>query len=308
MEGRQQGCEAEGMGSMSWQHGFTLWIHWKFTIGFPLSWADMALLWLWLVDLGFLSLSRSPDIMAAFQGHQHNFSYQQLLSRSAAKSQEKTKPILNRSFKHWEEENWPFTFFFLIGCSSLLMSQVRLSVLLNFLYYICVSRSVMWLFATPRTVACQAPLSMGFSRQECWSRLTFSFSRGSSRLRDWTWVSCIASRFVAIWATKQRYLIGTSWLLHRSCLPGTEYRWCVLACESLLSKDLAEDTSACYFNLNLISHICAKDDFRDCLSGSLEIDRAASTSSRNEDAAGCSLACVPGSHGMLSTSLLVLSP
>ena len=26
---------------------------------------------------------------------------------------------------------------------------------------------------TPWTVACQAPLSMGFSRQECWSRLPF---------------------------------------------------------------------------------------------------------------------------------------
>ena len=29
------------------------------------------------------------------------------------------------------------------------------------------------LFATPRTVACQAPLSMGFCRQECWSGLPF---------------------------------------------------------------------------------------------------------------------------------------
>ena len=29
------------------------------------------------------------------------------------------------------------------------------------------------LFATPRTVAYQAPPSMGFSRQECWSGLPF---------------------------------------------------------------------------------------------------------------------------------------
>ena len=28
-----------------------------------------------------------------------------------------------------------------------------------------------WLFATPWTVACQAPLSMAFSRQEYWSGL-----------------------------------------------------------------------------------------------------------------------------------------
>ena len=31
-------------------------------------------------------------------------------------------------------------------------------------------------FATPRTVASQAPLSMGFSRQEYWSELTFPSS------------------------------------------------------------------------------------------------------------------------------------
>ena len=29
------------------------------------------------------------------------------------------------------------------------------------------------LFVTPWTVACQVPLSMGFSRQECWSGLSF---------------------------------------------------------------------------------------------------------------------------------------
>ena len=41
---------------------------------------------------------------------------------------------------------------------------------------------------TPWTVAHQAPLSMGFPRQEYWN---ISFSRGSSSLRDWTCVSCI---------------------------------------------------------------------------------------------------------------------
>ena len=33
--------------------------------------------------------------------------------------------------------------------------------------------SHVWLFATPWTVACQAPLSMGFSRQWYWSSLPF---------------------------------------------------------------------------------------------------------------------------------------
>ena len=35
------------------------------------------------------------------------------------------------------------------------------------------SLSRVWLFATPWTVAYQAPPSMGFSRQECWSVLPF---------------------------------------------------------------------------------------------------------------------------------------
>ena len=45
------------------------------------------------------------------------------------------------------------------------------------------------------TVAHQAPLSMGFPRQEYWSGLPFPFSRGASRPRDQTRVSCIAGRF-----------------------------------------------------------------------------------------------------------------
>ena len=37
------------------------------------------------------------------------------------------------------------------------------------------SLSYVWLFATPWTIACQTPLSMGFSRQEYWSGLPFPF-------------------------------------------------------------------------------------------------------------------------------------
>ena len=39
-----------------------------------------------------------------------------------------------------------------------------------------VSRSVVCNSVTPQTVAHQAPLSMGFSRQEYWSRLTFLYA------------------------------------------------------------------------------------------------------------------------------------
>ena len=51
---------------------------------------------------------------------------------------------------------------------------------------------LVWLFVAPWTVAHQAPLSMEFSSQEYWSGLGISFYRGSSRPRDWTWVSCVS--------------------------------------------------------------------------------------------------------------------
>ena len=45
---------------------------------------------------------------------------------------------------------------------------------------------------TQWTVACQASLSMEFSRQEYWSGAAIFFFRGSSQPRDWNWVSCIS--------------------------------------------------------------------------------------------------------------------
>ena len=101
--------------------------------------------------------------------------------------------------------------------------------------------SRVWLSATQWTVACQAPLSMEFSKQEYWSGklfpspgifptqrsnsglphcgwilyllnnqgsprklewVAFLFCRGSYWPRDWTSVSCIAGRFFTSWATK----------------------------------------------------------------------------------------------------------
>ena len=54
------------------------------------------------------------------------------------------------------------------------------------------SLSCVRLFATPRIVAYQAPLSMGFCRQEYWSGLLFPSPGESSRPRDRTHVSCIS--------------------------------------------------------------------------------------------------------------------
>ena len=56
--------------------------------------------------------------------------------------------------------------------------------------------------ATSWTVALQAPLSMGFSRQY-WSGLSFHSLEDLTDPRDWTWVSWIVGRFFTIWATRE---------------------------------------------------------------------------------------------------------
>ena len=68
------------------------------------------------------------------------------------------------------------------------------------------SLSHVWLFATSWMVACQASLSIGFSRQEYWSG-SIPFSRGSSRPRDQTRVSCNAGGFFTGWATRETLLV-----------------------------------------------------------------------------------------------------
>ena len=54
-----------------------------------------------------------------------------------------------------------------------------------------------WLFATPRTVVRQAPLSTHFPGRNTGVSCHF-LSRWSSRPTDWTWVSCIAGRLFTI--------------------------------------------------------------------------------------------------------------
>ena len=63
-------------------------------------------------------------------------------------------------------------------------------------YVLNYSLSRVRLFVTPWTVAHQAPLSMGFSRQEYWSGLPFT-----SPPRDQTHISCIGRRTLYHWAT-----------------------------------------------------------------------------------------------------------
>ena len=58
-------------------------------------------------------------------------------------------------------------------------------------------------FATPWTVACQGPLSMGILQARMMEWVASSFSRGSSQPRNRTRVSCIAGRCFTNWAARE---------------------------------------------------------------------------------------------------------
>ena len=81
--------------------------------------------------------------------------------------------------------------------------------------------SHVWLFETPWKIACQAPLSTEFSRQEYWSKLPFPTQ---SQPRDWTQVSHVSciSRQIPYHCTTWRALSG---------------RGCKLNPKGLLSKN-----------------------------------------------------------------------
>ena len=61
--------------------------------------------------------------------------------------------------------------------------------------------SCVQLFASPWTVVHQAPLSMGFSRQEYWSGLPFPSPGHLPAPGDWICISCIGRRILYRWDT-----------------------------------------------------------------------------------------------------------
>lgn len=60
----------------------------------------------------------------------------------------------------------------------------------------------------PWTVACQAPLSMGFPRLRLLEWVAFSCSGGSSQIRDQTLISCVSCtgrQIIYHWATLEAH-------------------------------------------------------------------------------------------------------
>ena len=68
---------------------------------------------------------------------------------------------------------FPFMYLSAFGADFWNLPVLKLSLHLYTAVFVY-SLSCVQLFVTPWTVACQAPLSLGFSRQEDWSRLLFA--------------------------------------------------------------------------------------------------------------------------------------
>ena len=90
------------------------------------------------------------------------------------------------------------------------------------------SSNHVWLFATPWTVAHQAPLSLGILQARILEGVVMPSSRGSSQARDRIQVSLIAGGFFTIWATRESHNVhpGLPLTLDDSCAKCT---WCRFA-------------------------------------------------------------------------------
>ena len=91
---------------------------------------------------------------------------------------------------------------FLLMSKTGVQGQVHVCMLSRF--------SRVWLFATPWTVAHQAPLSMGILQVRILEWAARPSSRGSSQLRDQTRVSSIARRILYHWETGEAHKVKNS--------------------------------------------------------------------------------------------------
>ena len=65
------------------------------------------------------------------------------------------------------------------------------------------------------TMVHQAPLSIGFSRQEYWSQQPFLSPGDLPKPRDQIQVSCLEGRFFTIWAIREGHINAYMWNLEK---------------------------------------------------------------------------------------------
>ena len=103
---------------------------------------------------------------------------------------------------------WPFNLNKWSGISNLDLMEWYIS---NYAVGL-VAQSCVWPFATPWTIAHQAPLSMEILQATKLEWVAMPSSRGSSQPRDQTQVPCIAGGFFTIWVTRDAHI----WLSFQS--------------------------------------------------------------------------------------------
>ena len=115
------------------------------------------------------------------------------------------------TFMHWRRRWQPTPVFLpgesqgwrsLVGCRLWGRKESDTTEVTSVQFSSVQSLSHVWLFATPWTVACQAPLSMGILQARILEWVATPSSRVSSQPRDQTQVSCIAGGFFTFWATR----------------------------------------------------------------------------------------------------------
>ena len=100
------------------------------------------------------------------------------------------------------------------------------------------SLSCVPLFATPWSLPGSSV--HGISQVRILKWVVISFSRGSSRPRDGTWVSCIAGRFFTIWAMREDLFIRGECLLNTYSVPNLKLTlWHILLLTIALSKQVS---------------------------------------------------------------------
>ena len=167
---------------------------WKYTQG-KLHMRAGLLKWAWLLCEGVTDNLVIPGCYNLVIPGCYNCLCYRLLRENIfiCRADRKTLPIYDLSFSNYHYGNEAFVFHFRVLKhldDSLKWSEVKLL-------------SRIRLFATPWTIAYQAPPSLGLSRQECWSGLPFPspgyFPNPGIEPR----VSRIACRRFTIWATRE---------------------------------------------------------------------------------------------------------
>ena len=99
----------------------------------------------------------------------------------------------------------------------------------------------LWLFEIPWTVACQAPLSMDFSRQRYWSGLPFHSPGALLHPRVEPRISCIPGRFLKIPPVALYFLKSVHWLLLFSMFSSFPSPWMLSTFKGFFIKNSPSD-------------------------------------------------------------------